>query len=407
MKKAFWFAALPATFLTGFLVVLLLADEPAVTQSPVCQIAVGEPLQRAAGGAFGEGEWTVYSYDGTAKAPRVRVRELSAEELAAPTAAGGCELEVLAMPGPDSRGLDWRIGRVAADASPFRGRTVRARFLLRAAQQASFGSASVYLYDGATVAGVPVKTLGEAWTPFDVTHTVAEDAKAFELWFRLLLDRPEVSPARNRIELAVSLDEASEAEAAGAEAATLFSGPGYGEAACPLSRSARFREAAGEGGAPGHWVIYRHDGDQPAPAVEARFVAEERPAREGTDEPTEYCVLAVDGAPERPSAALDWRIGHAVAAAGLRGKTVRFAAKLRALAPTRFDSATLYLYDGKRVDGVPITSLDADWRELAVAQTVGEEATMLQAWLRLVYDRGTMVPGAAVIEFAPSLDVAE
>lgn len=408
MKKAFLLVAFPAAFMVGFLVVLLVADEtPLTPQSPTCPIAVSEPLRQAVGSAFGGGGWTIYSYDGTAKAPAVLVHERSAAELAVAAAAGGCELDIRSMPEANGRGLDWRIGRVALDFTPFRGRTIRARFLLKAEQQATFGSASVYLYDGAKVAGVPVKTLGQEWTPFEVIHAIPEDAKAFELWFRLLLDRPDVLPAQNKIQLAVILDEAPKGAVAGREAVGLFSGPDYSQATCPLSLSRGFREAVGEDGSLQAWVIYRHNGEDPAPMVKARFAAEEGAARDGIDDPMEYCVLNVNDAPELPSKGVDWRIGRAVSAEGLRGKTVRFAAKLRAVAPTRFDSATLYLYDGKRVDGVPIGTLDTDWRELSVAQTVSEDATMVQAWLRLIYDTGTIVPGAAVIQFAPSLDIVE
>jgi len=182
-----------------------------------------------------------------------------------------------------------------------------------------------------------------------------------------------------------------------------FSGPDFSKATCPLSYSDAFDQAAGEGRPPEHWVIYRHDGKEPAPKVEARFVAEERV----TSEPLEYCVLDITGAPEVPSNGLDWRIGHAVSVEGLRGKTVRFAAKLRALAPTRFDSAMLYLYNGERVDGVPIETLDTQWQELSVIQTVPKDATTVQAWLRLIFGEGTIVPGSSVVQFAPALDIVE
>jgi hypothetical protein len=191
--------------------------------------------------------------------------------------------------------------------------------------------------------------------------------------------------------------------AAAPETADPFSGPDFSEATCPLMLSEAFRESVGEDRPPEDWAIYRHDGMEPAPKVEARIVAEER----GTPGPAEYCVLDVEGAPEVPSDRLDWRIGHAVSVKGLRGKTVRFAANLRALAPTRFDSAMLYLYNGERVEGVPIETLDTQWQELSVIQTVPEDATTVQAWLRLIFGKGTIVPGSSVIQFAPSLDLVE
>ena len=403
MKKTLLLVAFPAAFVAGFLVVLLIADEaPLTPESPTCEIALGEPLEQAVGSAFGKGKWTIYSFDGTARAPTVLARELRGERLAVP-AAGGCELDVRAELEPDSRGLDWRIGRVALDFAPFRGRTIRARFLIKAEQEARFESASVYVYDGATVSGVAVKTLNRDWTPFTVTHTVQKDAKAFELWFRLLLDRPGIFPERNKIEFAVILDEVPPGAAAAPQTVDLFTGPDFSEATCPLSYSEAFDQAVGEDRPLEEWVVYRHDGKDPAPRVEARLVAEERV----TPGPLEYCVLDLKGAPEVPSDGLDWRIGHAVSVEGLRGKTVRFAAKLRALAPTRFDSAMLYLYNGERVEGVPIETLDTQWQELSVIQTVPEDATTVQAWLRLIFGKGTIVPGASVIQFAPSLDLVE
>jgi hypothetical protein len=230
MKKAIMLGSFPAAFLVGFIVMLAVGGEPPPA-APSCRVAVSEDLQHGVGNVFGAGAWTVYSFDGNAKAPVVTVRELNAKELAVPDAAGGCEFEFDAMPGADSRGLDWRIGRAALNPTLFRGRTVRARFLLKAAQEANFGSASVYLYDGAAVDAVPVKTLGPEWTPFEVVHAVPKDAKAFELWFRLMLDRPDVTPQQNKIRLAVFLDQVPEGAVPGANTSGLLPGPGRGETA--------------------------------------------------------------------------------------------------------------------------------------------------------------------------------
>ena len=229
MIKAIMLGTFPAAFLVGFVVMLVTGGSPP-PPLPTCRVAVSETLQRQVGNVFGIGAWTVYSFDGTAKAPAVSVRELSAEEVAIPDAVGGCEFDFGSMPKADSRGLDWRIGRIALNPTLFRGRTVRARFLLKAAQEARFGSASIYLYDGVAVAGVPVKTLGREWMPFEVIHTVPEDATAFELWFRLLLDRPDVTPEQNKIQLAVFLDEVPGAAATGANTSGLSPGPDQGEA---------------------------------------------------------------------------------------------------------------------------------------------------------------------------------
>lgn len=206
MKKAIMTGTFPAAFLVGIAVILLTGGTPP-PQPPVCRIAVSAPLEKEVGNAFGAGGWTVFRFGGTAKAPAVEVHALSAKELAAPAAVGGCELDFSAMPASDSRGLDWRIGRAALNATLFRGRTVRVHFLLKAAQEARLGSASVYIFDGTAVAGVPVETLKPEWKTFEVTHTVPDDASAFELWFRLLLDRPDVAPEENKIQLAVIMDE--------------------------------------------------------------------------------------------------------------------------------------------------------------------------------------------------------
>lgn len=207
MRRLAYLVTLPAALVVGALAVFLVLDDaPLAPRDPVCQVAMSEALQEAVSEGYGQARWQIYKYDGTATAPRVVVTELGSDLIDQAGFAGGCELDIRNMPKPGATGLDWRIGRVAANAAPFRGRRLTARFLLRAERPGDFASATVYIHDGRSTPGTGVNKLGPDWTPFEVAHTVADDAKTFEIWFRLLIDTPGVSPEKNTIQFAVALE---------------------------------------------------------------------------------------------------------------------------------------------------------------------------------------------------------
>lgn len=176
---------------------------PARPDDPACGLLVADGL--AAGSIDAGRKWSISAYDGTGALPKIDVKALAPEALGAPDdRAQGCEIDIGSPLVADTSGADWRIGRTI-DAKGLRGQTVIVRFTIRAQEAASLPQGTVYVYDGRTVAGIPVHQVGTDWVDHDISYAVPADADLLEIWFRLFLDRPEAEPALNRLYVAASL----------------------------------------------------------------------------------------------------------------------------------------------------------------------------------------------------------
>ncbi|MCF8118510.1 MAG: hypothetical protein K9K33_19090 [Desulfarculaceae bacterium] len=98
-----------------------------------------------------------------------------------------CEFDVIKLVGRPLIGTDWRMGHVIKDLSPYRDKTVILRMKLKADKPVDFSSASVYLYDGASVKGVSVKHLDQSWKQISLKVPVSQASKVLEVWLRLAI----------------------------------------------------------------------------------------------------------------------------------------------------------------------------------------------------------------------------
>lgn len=130
--------------------------------------------------------WAIYRYDKHGTAPRIHVEMLSSES-SKDSRAPSCALTVTRLPRDPLTGIDWRIGREINNPAAYRGKTARVRVRLKADREMEFGAASIYMYDGISVAGVNVPSLSRAWQEFVVHHRISDKATALEVWVRLTL----------------------------------------------------------------------------------------------------------------------------------------------------------------------------------------------------------------------------
>ncbi|MBO6784886.1 MAG: hypothetical protein JJ899_16670, partial [Alphaproteobacteria bacterium] len=309
MKKALLLILVPAfVVVAGVAAVLLLDDAPLTPAAPACGISVDPSLATAFANSPDPRKWSIYSFDGTATAPRVLIREKDFADIPGMGTVDGCELEIRSLPPADTRGLDWRIGYLDADVTALRGKAIRARFFLKAEDIAELGSGSVYVYDGQTVSGAQVTRVTRDWTEYEATHPVPDDAESLELWFRLLIDRPAISPEKNIISMAARLEETDGVEL-NARAND------FTPTSCPLQIDDTLADIVID--RPDRWFIYRYEGSG-APKVDIRRVV----APESADGPRAWCELDIKDAPTNAGRGVDWRVGHIFEVAELRGKKV-------------------------------------------------------------------------------------
>ena len=391
MKKALFLVLIPAVVVVfGVGAVLLFDDSPLTPSAPECGLSIHPSLANAVRPNTAQDQWSVYSFDGTATAPRILIREEGFDGIPGVGSIQGCELEIRSLPAADARGLDWRIGYLNVDVAALRGKAVRARFFLKAEDAAELGSGSVYIYDGLTVSGAQVSRISRDWTEFEVSHPVPEDAETFEFWFRLLIDRPAVSPASNVLSVAARLEEADGVEL-NAQASD------FTPTSCPLQVGDSLDGI--EINRPDRWFVYRFEGSG-APNVDIKRTV----TAESSDGPSEWCALNVTNAPTDAGRGVDWRVGHIFEVADLRGETVTFSADLRADRPTKLSSARLYTNDGSHVAETVIDQIGEDWERHELTVDIPPDAATFQIWFRLIFDDGTVSPGDVEISFAPRLE---
>ena len=198
MRTVLLFVLAPIIIVVGGFVLFFLSDNTALLQgNPACGLYIADDLP--AGGIDRDAKWTAVAINGSGELPRVLLKELSPSAIAAPDAgARGCEIEVSGSAAPDTTGADWRIGR-SVDVTALRGQTIMVRFSIRAQVDGTLPGGTVYVYDGAKVAGLPVHEVTSGWKAYEIVYAVPEDAEQIELWFRMFFDRPQTVPQDNQL----------------------------------------------------------------------------------------------------------------------------------------------------------------------------------------------------------------
>jgi hypothetical protein len=405
MKMLALLIVAPALIIIGVLGGFLLLDgSPVVPKAPACGFTVGDSLAKNGADELSKGNWTVYTYGGEYASPQILTSALDAADSAAISGAPGCSLKISSLPPQSARKLDWRIGRVAVNVLPYRGKTVRFRMMLKADKDTQLGSANIYVYDGKTVTGMAVPSLSTKWRSFETIANIPADAIATEFWFRALFDKPDIKPVNNRLHMAAFVDEVAAPKISPPKAVTTFVPQDTrGSANCPTQISASFEQAVGQRDDRNIWQTYRYQASTPAPNVAISTVDDAGPNGD------KVCRLVVSGGPEKPGSAIDWRMGKLVAVDGLRGKKVRFSVKFRADRLMDFDTSYIYAHFGigNSIESATVNKLGVDWVEKSVTIDVPMNAQVAEFWYRLALDKGTIKPGEGTIDFAPSLEIID
>ena len=99
----------------------------------------------------------------------------------------GCQFKIAKEPVAPYSAVDWRIGQVFADPTPFLGRKIDAGLILSADAPITLTTGSFYVYDGLQVHEVGVKALDSQKANPRLAFTIPPGAKTLEVWLRLTL----------------------------------------------------------------------------------------------------------------------------------------------------------------------------------------------------------------------------
>ncbi len=387
MRTVLLFILAPIVLVVGGFALFLLSDNTALLQdNPACGLRIAEDLP--AGSIDRDAKWTAVSYDGTGTLPRVLLKELSPSAIAAPDpAARGCGIEISGPAARDTKGADWRIGRTI-DMTGLRGQTIMVRFSIRARAEGKLPAGTVYVYDGQKLAGLPVHELTAEWESYEIVYAVPEHAEQLELWFRLFFDRPEAVPESNEIFFTAAILPVPDRIRRYAET------PACGlQVAAELSAPAIAADAK--------WSVFAADGTGTGPDVATRaLAAADLAAPGGQAAGCEMDILALGG---RGTTGADWRIGRTVDARELHGKSilVRFAVKARDTGS--LPQGTVYVYDGRKVHGIPLQQVGPDWTNHDIAYDVPADVDQFEIWFRLFHGTPVADPAANRLNFSAAL----
>lgn len=205
---------------------------------------------------------------------------------------------------------------------------------------------------------------------------------------------------KRRTTILVSTVAVAVVVAAGLVALRRFQAPDTGLVTCPTYISTALSERLGAGEQTDRWEVYAYEGTKGAPKVKVRPAS----VAPGNETPNS-CELKIKWAPTEPGSASDWRIGHTVSnVASVRGRPATFRVKMKGSTDFAFDTAMAYIYDGVKVEGVPIPQVTRDWQQFQVTMQVDPGATTFQAWVRLLLDKGTVKPGSGKLYFVAELE---
>lgn len=370
------------------LALLLLTDQPVNTsRRPIVTCPVEAKSDFAKG--FGN-KWLIWAEDGNVKAPVVQVDQSKSAADGTPFGSV-CELTFKAHePG---QGIDWRIGNIAPNAAPFRGKMVQYRFWVKSSLPVELNTGTAYFYDGKTIAGKSVSKIDQNWRQIEITGPVAQDAESFEIWFRLALGEGTIRPESGKIYFAAEVAPSDLPYKPTAAPPPPAPQP-FQQHRCVVGLSPEAMALVGEARFENKWTSYRYNGSKPAPDVVVH------PDGPSVGKSSSSCRLVFKGAPSEPGDGVDWRIGYLFPnPAAFSGKEVTLRIQLRANAPVALDSGSIYLYDGQQMVQVPLRQIGPEWTEAVVTSRIGAGANQLEGWLRLLLGAGTMVPNAGEIDF--------
>lgn len=177
--------------------------------------------------------------------------------------------------------------------------------------------------------------------------------------------------------------------------------PDTGAVTCPTYVARSLADSMGATYRADRWEVYSFEGAKGAPRVKVR------PSSVVPDSRTpSSCELKIAWAPETPGSASDWRIGHIGAnPEALRGRSVTFRVLIKGVADFHFDTAQIYVYDGFKVAGAPLPGVTRDWQAFQVTAQVDPGASVFEAWIRLLLDKGTIRPGSGSLYFVATLEL--
>lgn len=375
----------------GFVAFLSFSKSSLVPSNPNCGLFVSQDLMRVLPEDVLSSNWTVYSYPGTAVVPHVAIGEHpSWKSEVIPVNTSGCRLTFKNITDTEARGVDWRIGR-RFPVEYFKGRTIKTTFFLRAKKPANLPEGTIYSYNGKTVAEIGVKHIPDQWQQHEVIQRVAEEDNVFEIWFRLVFDKPEATPASNSIDLIASIEEVDESYTSTSVSA-FNEGLDSRQAAKCHTEFTSSQSLTNDDHKNNDWKIYSYNGKKPSPTVLV-------------EENDNGCTLNITDAPTSSRATIDWRIGKDLGVENIRGKTVTFTADLSSVPNSNFTSGSLYLYDGKNVNVTAFERITGEDKRFSVAADFPTNATAAEAWLRLVLMDGTISPATIKMKFVPTLNI--
>ena len=172
-----------------------------------------------------------------------------------------------------------------------------------------------------------------------------------------------------------------------------------GNVTCPIYFSSDAAKLLPEELAGGRWQIYSFDAGTGTAHVKVA------PSTISTSARSHSCELTLLRAPETPGKGADWRMGRRLSPERFIGKNVRFRVAIKADRNVGLDTSQIYITDGQKVMGAGISQLTPEWRVFEASMVLGPDAIALEVWMRLLLDRGTVVPGSAKIYLVPEVEV--
>ncbi len=158
---------------------------------PIAIVRAGEPEEDSADRRAG---WEVSRTLAGGREPDIRAT--SSSDVETPPGGDTCLIDIRTPPAAPHDGIDWRIGHAIAMPPDLRDKAMHARMYLRADRPVSFDAASFYAYNGVSVSGATVSTLGPEWQEFRIDLPPSPDATVLELWLRMTIHGAISNPAK-------------------------------------------------------------------------------------------------------------------------------------------------------------------------------------------------------------------
>ena len=142
------------------------------------------------------------------------------------------------------------------------------------------------------------------------------------------------------------------------------------------------------------------DGTGNGPPIVVRAIAAAELAAPGGGGGCEIDILAPATA---GTSGADWRIGRTVDTRDLQGKTVRVRMSVMAREAGTLPQGTAYVYDGRKVVGIPLQKVGPAWADYDIDYDVPADVDQIEIWFRLFFDTPVATPERNRLRFAASL----